>query len=70
MVLTAYVALSPVTGLFCHRRLQITICELDASVGASGPHDFTIRVRIARLAICRVHRIPHSTSVDDRDTPL
>jgi hypothetical protein len=51
MVLTAYVALSPVTGLFCHRRLQITICELDASVGASGPHDFTVRVRIARLAI-------------------
>jgi len=69
-VLTAYGALSPVTGLFCHRRLQITICELDASVGASGPHAFAVRVRIARLATCRVHHIPHSTSVDDRDTPL
>jgi hypothetical protein len=26
MVLTAYVALSPVTGLFCHRRLRIKFC--------------------------------------------
>jgi hypothetical protein len=26
MVLTAYVALSPVTGLFCHRRLRIKEC--------------------------------------------
>jgi hypothetical protein len=51
---TAYVALSPVTGLFCHRRLRISGLsapgradlpsrELDASVGASGPHDFAVR---------------------------
>jgi len=43
---TAYVGLSPVTGLFCHRRQRIWSClspvgptqlrELDASVGASG----------------------------------
>jgi hypothetical protein len=43
---TAYVALSSVTGLFCHRRLRIKFCpspvgptplrKLDASVGASG----------------------------------
>jgi hypothetical protein len=26
MVLTAYVALSPVIGLFCHRRLRIKFC--------------------------------------------
>jgi hypothetical protein len=59
MVLTAYVALSPVTGLFCHRRLRIEFClspvgptqlrELDASVGASGPHDFAVRISIVRL---------------------
>src|SRR5713101_6408539 len=54
MVLTAYVVLSPVTGLFCHRRLRkcglsapgradLPSRELDASVGASGPHDFAVR---------------------------
>src|SRR5216684_130569 len=56
---TAYVALSPVTGLFCHRRLRIRGLsapgradlpsrELDASVGASGPHDFAVRSNISR----------------------
>ncbi len=59
MVLTAYVVLSPVTGLFCHRRLRIkvlslpgradkTSARLDASVGASGPHDFAVRDSISR----------------------
>src|SRR5216684_2487692 len=58
MVLTAYVVLSPVTGLFCHRRQRIWFClspvgptqlrELDASVGASGPHDFAVRSNISR----------------------
>jgi hypothetical protein len=56
---TAYVALSPVTGLFCHRRQRISDLsapgwadlpsrELDASVGASGPHDFAVRESIFR----------------------
>jgi hypothetical protein len=56
---TAYVGLSPVTGLFCHRRLRIRGLsapgradlpsrELDASVGASGPHDFAVRSNISR----------------------
>jgi hypothetical protein len=56
---TAYVALSPVTGLFCHRRLRIRGLsapgradlpsrQLDASVGASGPHDFAVRSSISR----------------------
>src|SRR5450755_3824454 len=58
MVLTAYVALSPVTGLFCHRRLRIKFClspvgptqlrRLDTSVGVSGPHDFAVRSNISR----------------------
>jgi hypothetical protein len=49
MVLTAYIVLSPVTGLFCHRRLQVTTCKLDASVGAPGPHDFAVRSSMLRL---------------------
>ena len=32
--------------------------ELSASVGAPGPHDFAVRVRLARQARRRVHRIP------------
>jgi hypothetical protein len=43
MVLTAYSALSPVTGLVCHRRQRSCLRQLDASVGASGPHDFAVR---------------------------
>jgi hypothetical protein len=44
MVLTAYFVLSSVTGLFCHRRLaKKNSAKLDASVGASGPHDFAVR---------------------------
>src|SRR2546423_13002542 len=40
---TAYFVISPVIGLSCHRRQQVTTCQLDASVEASGPHDFTVR---------------------------
>ena len=44
MVLTAYFALSPVTGLSCHRRPRRTcFSKLDTSVGVSGPHDFAVR---------------------------
>ena len=70
MVLTAYFALSPGTGLFCHRRSRISSRELDASVGASGPHDFAVRISAPRLA--PPLRPPHPASYvrDDRDTPL
>src|ERR1700743_2054522 len=46
MVLTAYSALSLVTGLYCHHHpcdAARIITSLNASVGASGPHDFTVR---------------------------
>src|ERR1700722_1011131 len=43
MVLTVSFALSPVTGLVCHRHRQSCFCQLDTSVGASGPHDFAVR---------------------------
>ena len=57
-------AISPVTGLSCHRRPQETCKklasqELDASVGASGPRDFAVRRQpspVKRAA--RVHCIP------------
>src|SRR5437764_7839169 len=45
MVLTVSSALSPVTGLFCHCHLQVNTCKLDASVGASGPHGFAVRLK-------------------------
>src|SRR5437762_13791093 len=42
--LTVSSVLSPVIGLSCHRRQQVTTCQLDASVDASEPHDFAVRV--------------------------
>jgi hypothetical protein len=36
--------LSPVTRLRCHRRRSIIAEQLDASLGAPGPHDFAVRV--------------------------
>jgi hypothetical protein len=45
MVLTGSFVLSPVTGLCCHRHRRDAKHHrrFDASVGASGPHDFTVR---------------------------
>ena len=63
MVLTVSFALSPVTGLVCHRRpAKLASRELDASVGASGPHDFAVRSQRVRLCAPRVHRIPPQRS--------
>jgi hypothetical protein len=62
MVLTAYFGLSPVTGLFCHRRPAEHSTELDASVGASGPHDFAVRISIVRPAHMRVPDAAASTA--------
>jgi hypothetical protein len=42
---------------------------LDASVGASGPHDFAVRLCAVRHRRIRVHRIP-SRVRDDREPPL
>jgi hypothetical protein len=47
----AYFVLSPVTGLFCHRRFAEKVpAKLDASVGASGPHDFAVRALLQAKA--------------------
>src|ERR1700732_2495188 len=71
MVLTASFELSPVTGLSCHRRLRgLPPHELDASVGASGPHDFAVRISAARLASLPRPSHPAPNVRDDRETPL
>jgi hypothetical protein len=44
-------AISPVTGLSCHRRLRFVFRKLSASVGAPGPRDFTVRDSIIRRAM-------------------
>ena len=55
---------SPVTGLSCHRRRRNRFRRLDASVGASGPHAFAVRLRRARPS--RRRRPPHpAASVRD-----
>jgi hypothetical protein len=59
----AYSVLSPVTGLFCHRHRRIYSRQLDASVGASGPHGFVVRNNAARLASPSRPSHPASTSV-------
>ena len=59
----------PGDRLFCHRRLQRLDRKLDASVEASGPHDFSVRISAVRQKRRRVHRIQPRVR-DDRDTPL
>src|SRR6202042_408401 len=64
MVLTVSFVLSPVTGLFCHRRPQ-DHC-LTGLISASGYQDHTTwpsALASPVLRRCRVHRIPHPTFV-------
>jgi hypothetical protein len=65
---TAYSVLSPVTG-FVATVADGYLRQLDASIGASGPHDFAVRLSAVRQWHIRVHRIsPHVR--DDREPPL
>jgi hypothetical protein len=68
MVLTGSFVLSPVIGL-----VVTVICvskhRFDASVEASGPHDFAVRLGVVRQRHLNVHCIPPRVR-DDRDTPL
>ena len=70
MVLTVYFVLSPVTGLFCHRRsAELLLANLTP---ASRRQDHTTSpsasAPFVKSAI-RVHRIPPHVR-DDRETPL
>jgi hypothetical protein len=61
---TVSFVLSPVTGLIATVIPEkLASQELDASIGASGPHDFAVRVSAVRL------RAPLA-SIASRDTPL
>ena len=66
---TAYIALSPAGRARCHRHQRNCFHQLDASIGASGPHDFAVRISTVRQRHIHVHRIP-SRACDDRETPL
>ena len=58
-------ALSPVTGLSCHRRPRSA--QLDTSVGVTGPHGFAVRELPARLGALRPpHPAPTSVTFAKR----
>jgi len=67
---TAYIALSPVTGLFCHRhRRKLPFANLTP---ASGRQDHTTSPSTSSALVfgaVSVHRIPPHVR-DDRETPL
>ena len=70
MVLTVSFALSRVTGLCCHPRRRNLFHQLDASGGASGPHDFAVR-KIAPSSLAPLASIASLPYVrDDRETPF
>jgi hypothetical protein len=78
VVLTVSFVLSPVTRLCCHRHRRDAKHhrQLSASLGAPGPHDFSVRVSVVRLRAIRalrhyrVHRISASRVVTIARTPL
>jgi len=68
---TAYLALSPATGFLATViPAKLASQELDASIGASGPHDFAVRIQ--RCSSKAPTRPPHPAANvrDDRETPL
>src|SRR4051812_40392232 len=70
MVLTVSFVISPVIGLSCHRHRQVTTCQLDTSVEASGPHDFAVRISTVRQPCYQRPPHPVPNVRDDRETPL
>ena len=67
---TAYFVLSLVTGFFVTIVSEkLASQKLDASIGASGPHDFAVRFNAVRQRRLCVHRIPPRVR-DDREPPL
>jgi hypothetical protein len=62
MVLTVSFVLSSVTGLIVTVAALKLSARLDASSGASEPHDFAVRFSAVRQKRIRVHRIPSQRS--------
>jgi hypothetical protein len=60
---TTYFVLSPVIGLYCHRRSASHPAKLDTSVEASGPHDFAVRFSAIRQRRTQRPSHPVPTSV-------
>ena len=71
MVLTAYPALSPGTGLFCPRHFRGNCFprKLSASVGAPGPHGFAVRFERRSSCVAKASTASRPTFVTTR-TPL
>jgi hypothetical protein len=72
---TAYFVLSPVTGFLATVASQKNSARLDASIGASGPHDFAVRNDAVRHAHKSARdnaasTASHPAQNDDHDTPL
>jgi hypothetical protein len=57
-------------AMLCHHRRRFLTRRLDASTGASGPHDFTVRESVTSLVTPRAHRSPHHVSWRSRYAPL
>jgi hypothetical protein len=73
MVLTVSFALSPVTIAWLPPspvRRGKRLHALDACIGASGPHDFAVRMSSIRLAPLSRPSHPTANVRDDRETPL
>jgi hypothetical protein len=66
---TAYFVISPVTGFVATvAHSSSCSCELDASIGAPGPHDFAVRDKRGSSSTRCVHRIPPRVG-DVRNAP-
>jgi hypothetical protein len=72
MVLTVSFVLSLVTGLVCHHRKRNAqaLSPLDASVGASGPHDFAVRRTRSSSEARQASTASRPAFRDDREPPL
>jgi hypothetical protein len=71
MVLTVSFVLSPVTGLLSPSSLKkLASQELDASVGASGPHDFAVRKLRRSSSRALASTASHPNVRDDGQRPL
>jgi hypothetical protein len=67
---TAYNVLSPVTGLFCHRRSADESAKLDASVGAPGPHGFAVGEKRRSSCVAVASTASRLNVRDDAYAPL